>query len=276
MSQESFPADNVDFNSGQWRVLRAADGDGVLDAKANTALGYPLPTPLPSSGNNVTIGPGSSRVQGFGHRVPDSQDVVIPAAVGGTQVSTIVVRYDPGRTTANPAYDPADPDSPATLGVPCALEVVTGTAGGAAPTLQANPGGVYDLPLYNITRAIGQALSAAGRLDRRPYVTGGAVGAVTAGTGFSGTPTAPLQVITERRTMSTDIAGRVTVAFPGSGFPTGIHSVGGIVVALTGGGYGHEVPGTASKTGITLALRAYNGAPLSNVSATFSYTVYGF
>jgi hypothetical protein len=273
VAEDSYPADNVDFDSSQWRNILRVLGNGILDPQDDAALSYKLPSPLPSSGNSLTLGPGSSLVQGFGHTVPDGQAVTIPAAVGGTQVSTVVVRYDPARTSPNPDYDSGDPDSPATLGVPCKLTVLTGTAGGGVPTLTQDDNGVWDLPLYNITRAVGASLSAATVTDRRTWLDRTA--ATSADPGNGGTPTKPVVPKPGRRSLVTGTGGRVTVTFD-EAFDTVCHSVTGLVVESTSG-WTASLYGTPTKGSFVAAFRDSNGAPfLSGKAVVLNYLAWGY
>lgn len=266
MSEQTAPADNADYDSGEFRALNRVHGNGILDDKTNLSLSYPLT--LPGSGNDATVGAGSSRVEGFLHQVVGSATVTIPAPTAGTTVYTVVVRYDPTRsaTNPNPALGP--------LGVPCALAVVAGTAGGGAPALTQSPAGVWDMPLYDVTRAVGQALSAATKTDRRVWVSGTSASS-NADVGNGGTPSVAVQPKPGRRTVTADNLGRAAVVFD-TPFPTICHSITGITVVSSSGGAGTEVPGTISRTGFTALLRGATGAPLANQAVTFNYLAWGY
>jgi hypothetical protein len=224
LAEDSYPADNVDYDSGQYRSINARFGDGITDDRTDTTKSYPLPSPLPSSGSTLTLGQGKSVVQGFGHTVPSGgQAVTIPAASGGTQVFTIVVRYDPTRTIPNPDYDSGDPNSPATLGVPCQLAVLSGTAGGPAKALTQNPAGVWEFPLWDVTRTVGETLAGAAYKDRRVWSSGGLSAYGYSTPGATGAPSAGLLCQPLWVPVTTATNGRATVPLPRP-FPNGFHS----------------------------------------------------
>lgn len=259
MSQSSSPADNVKFQSSAWRTLFAPAGDAILDVRSDATRGYPLTRP--ASGNDVTVGSGASRVAGFLHECVGPETLTIATATGSSRTDTIVVRYDPTFT-----------DEGTGKSFPCRLAVVAGTPGGGPPSLDTTPPGVQDFPLYNITRAPGQALSATTLLDRRVWVAQGA-GVVTPDLGLNGAPATALQAIPGRRTLTTDSVGRVTVTFP-TPFPTGIHSVVGITLENRAG-YGSELTGM-TRAGFTVKLRSTSGAAYLNTSCTLHYLAYGY
>jgi len=281
MAQATAPADNVDFTSAQWRALFASRfADGILDPKANVALGYPLPSSLPASGNVLALGPGSSWVAGFLHQVSGTENVTIPAPSGGTTVYVVVVRYDPARTVANPDYVPGDPESPATLGVPCALHVLAGSPGGGAPTLTsiANGNTTQDFALYQFTRTVGGSIAAAARIDRRTWIGVGGIGSgiVTPDVGIGGAPPGGVSAKPGRRPLVTGSGGRVTVTYDVP-FPTAIHSVAGLTVENTGAGAQASLVGAPTRTAFVASIRASNGAPyLAGVSVILSYTAWGY
>lgn len=254
-----------------WRTIFAPLGDGILDARTDATLGYVLTRP--STGNDVSVGSGTSVVAGFGHRCTGPEPLTIPSVTGTARTDVITVRYDPAFTIPNPDTSPG---APATVSVPCRLFRVAGTPGAGNPALAVGPTGPQDFPLYRITRTAGAALNAAGTtvVDLRQYSRQGS-GVVTPDTGLAGTPTAPLQVIPGRRTVSTDVAGRASILFP-TPFPTALHCVAGLTVELASAGWASLLPGSLSRTGFTVLLRSSTGAPLSSVTSTFSYVAYGF
>jgi hypothetical protein len=129
-----------------WRDL-FGDESGVVGDMDGTA--YALS--LPGSGDIVTVGSTTqaslARVAGFAHRIPQSSPdtITIPAAVGSTRTDIIGLRYDPTYT-----------------GLPGPVRLYRTVGSSAAiPTYDDSPPGVEDLPLFAITRAVGQALSLA-------------------------------------------------------------------------------------------------------------------
>ena len=281
MAEASAPADNRDFNSAQWRGIFASRfADGILDPKSNTALGYPLPSSLPASGNTLTIGPGSSSVAGFRHEVTGTQDVTIPAPSGGTTVYTVAIRYDPARTIPNPDYDSADPDSPATLGVPCALVVLAGSPGGAAPTPTSLAAGntTQDFRLYSFTRTVGGSIAVAGRTDHRLWVggSGGSFGTIAPDPGINGVPPTTPMPKPGRGVFTTGTAGRVTVIFSAP-FPGNIHALSDPAVESAAGDAYATIVGTPTKAGFVASIRSANGAPfVLGRSVTLNYVAWGW
>jgi hypothetical protein len=129
-----------------WRDL-FGDESGVVGDMDGSA--YKLT--LPGSGDVVSVGSTTqasiARVAGFAHRIPQSSPdtITIPAAVGSTRTDIISLRYDPAFTG---------------LPGPVKLNRIIGSSA-AIPTYDDSPPGVEDLPLYAITRAVGQALNLA-------------------------------------------------------------------------------------------------------------------
>lgn len=134
------------FTDVQWRDL-FGDEPGVLSDMDGTA--YALN--LGGGGDVVSVGSTTqaslARVAGFVHRIPQSspQTITIPAASGSTRTDIIALRYDPAFTG---------------LPGPVRLTRIAGSSA-SVPAYDASPPGVEDLPLWSITRAVGQALSLA-------------------------------------------------------------------------------------------------------------------
>lgn len=129
-----------------WRDL-FGDQAGVIDDTNGTS--YALT--LPSGSDIVSVGSSSqtslAKVAGFVHRIPagSPEPITIPTAVGSTRTDIIALRYDPAYT-GQPG--------------PVRLVRIPGTGAGL-PTVDDAPPGVEELPLWSITRAVGQNLSAA-------------------------------------------------------------------------------------------------------------------
>lgn len=134
------------FTDVQWRDL-FGDEPGVIGDLDGTSYALNL------SGGGDVVNVGSTtqismaKVAGFAHRIPQSnpEPITIPAAVGSTRTDIIGLRYDPAYT-----------------GLPGPVRLYR-TVGSSAsvPSYDASPPGVEDLPLFSITRAVGQALSLA-------------------------------------------------------------------------------------------------------------------
>lgn len=129
-----------------WRNL-FGDEAGVIGDTDGTAYNITLPT-----GSDVaTIGSATitslAKVAGFSHAIPAAspEGITIPAASGATRTDIIALRHDPAYTGA--------------LG-PVRLVRIAGTTV-ATPTYDDAPPGIEDLPLWTVTRAVGQALSQA-------------------------------------------------------------------------------------------------------------------
>ena len=259
MSQSSAPANGVNFPDSVWRALFTRLGDGILDDKTNLTLGYALTKPA-GSGNDVQLGTGTASVAGFYHGCAGPEPLTIPAVTSGAaRTDVITIRYDPTFTS----------------GVfPCRLYRVAGTPGAsAAPAISQDKAGAWDLPLYNITRSAGQALSAATSFDRRQWVGGAAV-AVNADVGHGGVPTAPLQPKPGLKTLVTGSGGRFAVTFD-TAFPTNCHSV-ACWVESTNGADATVVKATVSRTGFTAAVKSANGTPFATgVSVDLGYLGWG-
>jgi hypothetical protein len=134
------------FTDVLWRDL-LGDEPGVLGDMDGTA--YALT--LPGSGDVVAVGSASqaslARVAGFAHRIAagSTEPITVPVASGSTRTDIIALRYDPAYTG---------------LPGPVRLVRIAGTTS-AVPTYDATPPGIEELPLFSITRAVGQALNLA-------------------------------------------------------------------------------------------------------------------
>lgn len=154
MTQVSGPKSNALFSDDEWQTLNENEAGIVLDYDG-TAYALTLPT----SSNDATLGSSTqvsaADVAGRAHRIAagDTQVVTIPDAVGGTQVSIVMLRFDPAWATSDPG--------------PVRVAIVTGAAGAGAPVLDQAYPGVVELPLWQITRAVSQPLSAATVKDLR-------------------------------------------------------------------------------------------------------------
>lgn len=128
-----------------WRS-RFGDEAGVLADYDGTAYALTV-----TGADTCTIGSATqdshATVAGFAHRIPSGgpEAVTVPAAVGATRTDRIVLRYDPTWGGA--------------LG-PVRLTRIEGTSS-SAPAYDAGPGGIEEMPLYSITRAVGQTLAQA-------------------------------------------------------------------------------------------------------------------
>lgn len=133
------------FSDVLWRS-RFGDEAGVLADFDGTAYALTV-----TGADTCTIGSSTqdshATVAGFAHRIPSGspETVTVPAAVGATRTDRIVLRYDPTWGGA--------------LG-PVRLTRIEGTSS-SAPAYDAGPGGIEELPLYSITRAVGQTLAQA-------------------------------------------------------------------------------------------------------------------
>jgi hypothetical protein len=134
------------FSDALWRA-RFGDEPGVLNDMNGTS--YALTAP--SSGTNFSIGSGNQQsmatVAGFVHTIPagSPESISIPDASGGTRTDIIGLRYDPSWGGA--------------LG-PVRLVRIAGTTA-TVPAYDADTTGIEELPLWSVTRAVGQAASAA-------------------------------------------------------------------------------------------------------------------
>lgn len=134
------------FTDVLWRD-RFGDKAGVLADYDGTS--YALS--LPGSGDVVSVGSTTqasiATVAGFVHRISQSatQTVTIPTASGSTRTDIIALRYDPAYTG---------------LPGPVRLVRIAGSSS-AVPAYDSSPPGSEELPLFSITRAVGQALNLA-------------------------------------------------------------------------------------------------------------------
>lgn len=151
MTQTSSPLVGINWTDEDFRA-HWSDLDAVLGPPGGSA--YALT--LPSTGNDVTVAPGSARVAGFLHQVTASEPLTVPAASSLSRTDTITVRYDPAW--------PVDGNAR-----PCRLVRVAGTPGAGAPTLDLLPPGAEELPLWQITRAPSQTLNQATVQDVRSW-----------------------------------------------------------------------------------------------------------
>ena len=146
MPQSSAPLVGVNLSDVDWRDS-FGDEAGVLGDLDGTAYKLTLPT----NSDDVTIGSATqrsmARVAGFIHRIPagETESLTIPAASGSARTDIIALRYDPAFTGA-----PG----------PVRLARIAGTSV-ERPTYDAAAPGIEDLPLWQITRQPGQALSQA-------------------------------------------------------------------------------------------------------------------
>lgn len=139
-----------------WRDI-FGDESGVIGDTNGTAY-YPV---LPPDSDVASIGSqqidSMARVAGFGHKIPATQPetIQIPAAVGSTRTDIIALRYDPSYTG---------------LPGPVRLIRIAGTSA-SVPAYDDNRPGVEDLPLYSVTRQVGQNLSQATVIRMYPRIT---------------------------------------------------------------------------------------------------------
>lgn len=138
-----------------WRDL-FGDQAGVIDDVNGTS--YALA--LPSGSDIVSVGSATqtslAKVAGFVHRISagSTEPITIPAAVGSTRTDIIALRYDPSYT-GQPG--------------PVRLVRIAGSSS-AIPAFDDSPPGIEELPLWAITRAPGQLLSAASTVRLFPRI----------------------------------------------------------------------------------------------------------
>lgn len=155
--QQAGPLIGQNFTDATWRAILGGEPAIVGDTNGSA---YNLT--LPPASDSVELGSTSIQstavVGGFAHIVPagTTQSLVIPpstdASVGRTDL--ISVRLDPTTYTAAPG--------------PVRLYRIPGTEGSAAaPSYDDGPPGVEDMPLYAITRKLGEALTQADVTDLR-------------------------------------------------------------------------------------------------------------
>lgn len=131
------------FTDVMWRD-RFGDEPGVLGDMDGSAyaLALPVGSDIVSVGSETQVS--VATVAGFVHRIPmgSPEPITVPAASGSTRTDIIGLRYDPTYT-----------------GLPGPVRLYR-TAGTSAdiPTYDSSPPGVEDLPLWAITRAVGQNL----------------------------------------------------------------------------------------------------------------------
>lgn len=155
MTQVSAPQSGEQFTDTSWRDL-FGDEPGIVGDIDGSA--YKLT--LAANSDVASIGSATqaslARVAGFSHKIPAGEpvSVTIPTASGSPRTDIISIRYNP---------DDADPAS---------RLLIARIAGSSAnlPTYDSSPPGVEDFPLWAITRAPSQALSAATVVDLRVRV----------------------------------------------------------------------------------------------------------
>lgn len=159
MTQISGPIANQTFTDAQWRYIHGSEA-GIVGDINGSSYAYELSTNSDAFVVGSTTQDSISVVAGFLHGIlaGQSQSVTIPAPVTATRTDVVVVRYDP-------TYVPDVPNVGDTA--PCRLAVVSGTEGAGVPAHDATPPGAEDLPLFNVTRAVGQSLAQATVRDRR-------------------------------------------------------------------------------------------------------------
>lgn len=155
--QQAGPLVGQNFTDATWRAILGGEPAIVGDTNGS-AYGITLP---PAS-DSVELGSASIQstavVGGFAHIIPagTTQSLEIPGSsnAGAGRTDLIVVRYDAATYTTPPG--------------PVRLYRVPGTEGSATrPTFDDGPPGVEDLPLYAITRKLGEALTQASVVDLR-------------------------------------------------------------------------------------------------------------
>lgn len=156
MAQVSGPLGNETFTTDEWRET-VGDEPGIK----GDLNGSSYSITLANNSDVASIGSASQDsiavVAGVRHRIPAGQaeGITIPAPTSAARTDLIVLRYDP-------AWD-AKP-----LG-PVRLARIAGTEGSGAPAWDSTPPGVEDLPLWEVTRQPGQALSQATTQERRTW-----------------------------------------------------------------------------------------------------------
>lgn len=151
MPQYSVPLVGENLSDQDWRDLGLGEAGVVADYDGSA---YELTTVEPDI---INVGSDTQRsvahVGNFAHVIPmgEIEPVTVPAAVSAARTDIIALRYDPTFT--------GDPG-------PVRLVVITGTTAGL-PTYDDESPGLEDLPLWAITREVGQSLAAA--VKRRLY-----------------------------------------------------------------------------------------------------------
>lgn len=146
MPQSAAPIVGVNLSDQDWRDL-FGDEPGIIGDLDGTA--YKLTTSPDTDVVQVgsTTQRSMARVAGFVHRIPagETEPLTIPAAVGSARTDVIALRYDPSYSGA-----PG----------PVRLVVISGSASGP-PTLDQSAPGIEEMPLWAVTRAVGQSLASA-------------------------------------------------------------------------------------------------------------------
>ncbi len=150
MTTDSYPAKGVGgFTVAEWAKLHD-NPDGIVNDYTGTAFSLTRN----SATNVATVAPSPAPVvtSGYGLEVTGAgEDLAVPTAAGTYYIAAM---YDPNLNVAEPGQI-ADPLGPCRLVIDTSLS----TAGGKQYTL-----------LYSITRAAGQALTAATVADYRRWV----------------------------------------------------------------------------------------------------------
>jgi hypothetical protein len=154
MPQTSGPITGETFTDAEWRET-VGDEPGILSDVDGTSYTLTLPT----SSDVATVGSASQDsmaiVGGFRHKIPlgQTEGITIPAASSATRTDLIGLQYDPTWGAAAPG--------------PVRLHRVAGTEGAGQPTYDAAHPGVEFMPLWSVTRAVGQSLNQATTKDLR-------------------------------------------------------------------------------------------------------------
>lgn len=155
MPQTSGPLTDQTFTDAEWRET-IGDEAGIRADINGTSYTLTLPT----SSDIATLGSATQDsiavVGGFRHKILAGQTqetVAITAPTGAARTDLIGLMYDP-------TWGATDPG-------PVRVHRIAGTEGAGTPTYDGSQPGVEFMPLWSVTRSVGQALSQANREDLR-------------------------------------------------------------------------------------------------------------
>ena len=142
MTTTSHPIVDVNVDHAQWRGLFSDVADGIVGADGSSSSDLRLT--LSSTDNTATIGLGRLRYRGFELEVTAAHALTLPAATSSPITYTLGVVYDPAKESD-------------ALGPLALAASATVPAGGSFMTL------------YQVTRQVGQVLSAATVAEFRTF-----------------------------------------------------------------------------------------------------------